>query len=195
MADREFGRFGWLVLVLTGCAGDQALPGSDQIPDDWGRADLNTVRLPPDQLPGLSSNVVADLDREGCTIPQSWYTDRPANVVYGRFTDAGQMDVAVLCSVDRVSSIRVYSGGSTTDVAIVNPMPDLGYLQDVGGEIGFSRAIHVARPAFIREQHAVHGGPALPRIEHDGIHDVFVEKASIIHYWHDRKWLELRGTD
>ena len=154
------------------------------------------MRLSPDQLPGLPPDVTADLDREGCTIPQSWYSDVPANFVYGRFTDAGQMDVAVLCSVDRVSSIRVYRGGSTTDVAIVNPTPDRSHLQDVGGgEIGFSREIHVARPAFIREQHAVHGGPALPRIEHDGIHDVFVEKASIIHYWHDRKWLELRGTD
>ena len=105
------------------------------------------------------------------------------------------MDVAVLCSVQGVSSVRVYRGGSTTDVAVVNPMPDRSYLQSVGGSEGFSRGIGVAEPEYIRDHHAAYGGPQPPPLEHDGIDDVFLEKASVVWYWHNGEWLQLTGAD
>lgn len=209
MAKLKHSRWCCLVLILMVCAGAQAqitdLANGDrgqtavaprQAADTWERADIETVRLPPSVFAGLSPDVVADLDREGCTIPQPWRTVEPANVVRGRFMGSGRMDVAVLCSVKRVSSIRVYRGGSTNDVAVLNPVPDRGFLQNVGrGEIGFSRAIYVADPEYIRSQQAAYGAPEPPSMDHDGIIDAFSEKASIVWYWHDQEWLRLRGND
>lgn len=169
---------GWLVLILCSCA-DSRVPALawhgdldfaekttaavHQVVDAWDRADLNTVRFSADLFPGLPPGVVADLNREGCRIPQSWHAVEPENVVSGRFTNSGQMDIAVLCSVKRTLSSRIYREGSTTDISVVNPVPDRAYLQDVGGgEIGYSRAIDVAGPDYIRDQHTVLGGPASP---------------------------------
>ena len=198
-----------LVFVLTGYADDQAptegqangQPGSattasQQVTNRWERAELEIERLPPDAFASLSPNVVADLNRVGCTIPQPWQTVEPTNVVYGRFTDPGRMDVAVLCSVEGVSSVRVYRGGSTTDVAMVTSEPDRRYLMDVGGgETGFTREIGVADPAYIRDHHAAYGGPQPPPLDHDGIDDGFFEAASVVWYWHDDEWLQLTGAD
>ncbi|MCE2392642.1 MAG: hypothetical protein J4G09_14385 [Proteobacteria bacterium] len=166
-----------------------------QAPDRWDRADFETVRLSPNVFPDISPDVVVDLNGRGCTIPQVWYHVEPANVVHGRFTDPGRMDLAVLCSVERVSSILVYRGSSTGDVAVLNPVPDRNYLQDVGGHIGFSRAIHAVDPEFIRYHHAALGGPEPPPLDHDGVNDAFVGKASRVWYWHDGKWLRLQGAD
>ena len=175
---------------------DSTTTARHPVPDRWGRADLEIVRLPPDAFAGLSPNAVADLNRAGCTIPQPWQTVEPANVVYGRFTDSDRMDVAVLCSVEGVSSVRVYRGGSTADVAVVNPVPDRYYLQEVGGgEIGFSRDIRSVDPEYIRNQYAVYGGPEPPLMDHDGINDAFVEKASVVWYWHEGEWIQLTGSD
>ena len=195
--------------MLYGCAVDHVLPatpanddrnhttvGPSAPPDKWHRADIETVRLPADAFPDLPTNVVADLNRRGCAIPQPWTADEQANVVYGRFTDPDQTDLAVLCSVERVSSILVYRTSSTDDVAEVGTLPDRGFLQDVGGDhIGFSRQIYVADPKYIRDKHADYGGPAPPNTQLDGIEDAFNEKGSLVWYWHDGKWLELTGSD
>ena len=163
---------------------------------DWDTADAETVRLAADVFPGLSADVVADLNRRGCVIPQPWLATEPANVVYGRFTVPDRMDAVVLCSRRRVSSILVYRGNSTDDVAELAPVADRGYLQDLGrGRIGFSREIGVADAERVRDGRASHGGPEPPRTGVDGIEDFFLEKASSIWYWHDGKWLELAGSD
>lgn len=196
-----------LVFLLNGCAGGRAptvgLANGDrgstttaphQVMDRWDRADLEIVRLPPNAFASLSPNVVADLNQAGCTIPQPWQTVELTNVVHGRFTDRGRTDVAVLCSVDGVSSIRVYRGGSTIDVAMVSPVPDRHYLMDVGGgETGFTREITVADPEYIRDHHEFYGGPEPPPLDHDGVDDGFFEAASVVWYWHDGEWLQLTG--
>jgi hypothetical protein len=84
-----------------------------------------------------------------------------------------------------------------SDVAALAAMDDKGFLQTTGVDtIGFSRAIGVANPPAIREYHKAFGGPAPPRtVDHDGIDDAFVGKASIVRYWHGGKWLELTGMD
>ncbi len=168
---------------------------SGAVSDNWDRADIKTVRLTPEVFPSLSADVVADLTRRRCVIPQPWLATEPANVVHGRFTVPGRTDAAVLCSKERVSSILVYRGNSTDHVDELAPVADRGYLQDVGrGRIGFSREIGVADAERVR-----HGVPPTAARSHetdvDGIEDFFLEKASSIWYWHDGKWLQLAGSD
>jgi len=40
-----------------------------------------------------------------------------------------------------------------------------------------------------------YGGPEPPPIEHQGIDDAFLGKASITWYFHKGKWLRLQGAD
>ena len=175
---------------------DRGLVEHAQSQGNWDRADIETVRLAPDVFRSLSADVVADLTRRRCVIPQPWLATEPANVVHGRFTVPGRTDAAVLCSKERVSSILVYRGNSTDQVDELAPVADMGYLQDVGrGRIGFSRAIGVADAERISNKHASHGGREPPRTGLAGVEDFFLEKASSIWYWHDGKWLQLAGSD
>jgi hypothetical protein len=121
----------------------------------------------------------------------------PHNVVRGRFTSAAEEDVAVLCSIGRRSSILVFRAGSSESVAELATRPDRDFLQVVGPgpRLGYSRALEVAAAMFIREQHERHGGPEPPPLDHDGIHDIFVEKGSIVWYWHGGRWLQLTGIE
>jgi hypothetical protein len=121
----------------------------------------------------------------------------PHNVVRGRFTSAEQLDTAVLCSTSRASSILVYPSGALVGVRELAQQPDRDYLQivDVDGVIGFSRSLSVATPQYIRRQHERYGGPTPPALEHDGIDDGFLEKASVVWYWHQERWLRLQGAD
>ena len=199
----------WLVILLISCGnygevatalteGDLGNAGvaPSQNPDKWKRTVPGIVRLSPDVFASLSPDIVADLNARGCTIPQPWGSVELENVLYGRFTDAEQMDVAVLCSINAISSILVYRGGTTTDVAVVNRLMNDSFLQDVGeGKYGFSRVIYSADPSHIRKSYAVFGGQELPPLDHDGLGDAFLEKASIIWYWYDSKWIQLTGAD
>jgi hypothetical protein len=38
-------------------------------------------------------------------------------------------------------------------------------------------------------------GPKPPPIDHLGIDDAFLEKASVVHYYYQGKWLQLTGAD
>ncbi|PYR66590.1 MAG: hypothetical protein DMG20_12690 [Acidobacteria bacterium] len=40
-----------------------------------------------------------------------------------------------------------------------------------------------------------YGGPKPPPIDHLGINDVFIEKASVVWYFYQGKWLQLQGAD
>lgn len=111
----------------------------------------------------------------------------------------GQTDIAVLCSRKRVSSILVFRGGSAVEVDELASEPDAGYLQSVGNDrIGFSRLLSVATPEYIRscfEALEEHETLEPPPLDHEGIEDYFVEKASTIWYWYGGKWLSLAGAD
>ena len=165
-------------------------------PQEWDAAERAIVRLKPNAFKDLPANVRADLERRQCTIPPSDSFNEPHNVIRGRFTTATQQDIAVLCSVAGISSILIFRGASVKDVASLAPAEDKSYLQ-VGGPttIEFSRAIFAASPTQIRSYHKAFGGPALPRLDHDGINDAFMDKASTVRYWIGGKWLELQGAD
>jgi hypothetical protein len=164
-------------------------------PDDWARADEATTRLLPSAFPDLPEPVRLELLRRGCTIPQVFSGGPPHNVIRGTFRAAGQSDVAVLCSRERTSVILVFWSGDPTNASEIGAQADADYLQIVApGQIGFSRAIASATPEYI-VRHQQDGDPPLATVEHDGIIDMFVEKASVVWYHHERKWLRLSGSN
>ncbi len=165
--------------------------------DKWQIADEATVRLKPSAFSQLPKNIVSYLVERGCTVPQIFGETKPHNVIRGEFAKSGQFDWAVLCSRNRVSSILVFWNGSAKSVAEIAQADDRRFLQTIseGGIAGFSRAIEVVDKDYILEHYREYGGRKLPPIKHQGINDAFVEKASSVHYFYRKRWLELQGAD
>jgi hypothetical protein len=168
-----------------------------QDPQEWQQADAATVRLKPAVFADLSAQIRKDLDRRGCTVPQSSGKSTPHNVVHGNFTSANQVDVAVLCSKENVSSILVFRGGSIASVGELASHRDATFLQVIGpgNAIGYSRSLERASPKYIHEHHVRYGGPKPPPLNHEGIEDCFDGKASVVWYWYGGRWLQLTGAD
>jgi hypothetical protein len=165
--------------------------------DKWKLADAATVRLSPQSFHQLPHKIIRNLQDRGCTIPQEFGNSEPHNVISGDFRTKGQTDWAVLCSRKGNSSILVFWGGSVRKVSAIAPSPDVEFLQTIGGpgNIGFSRAISAVGRAYILKHYDDYGGPKPPRIDHQGIDDGFVGKASVVRYYYFGKWLELQGAD
>lgn len=161
----------------------------------WDKADRETLRLAPSAFPGLPEPVARELSDRGCSVPQTWYPETPHNIISGAFRKPGQIDWAVLCSVERRSVILVFWNGSAERVEELprSAGADRHWLQGIGGErIGFSRRIRAVGKSYIHDHY---GGPGPPPIDHQGIDDAFIEKASTVHYWHEGRWLDLPGAD
>jgi hypothetical protein len=183
----------WLAVLLLSS-------GLAQTPPDRQRAfetaERQILRLPPSAFPGLPTTILTELNRRGCLIPQVPAANQPHNVIRGEFAKPGQTDWAVLCSTGGVSSILVYWKGSATNPAQIAEMKDIDRLQDSGANgITYSRAIAPADRARILPYYEAYGGTKPARIDHQGINDAFVEKASVVHYFYQGKWLQLTGAD
>ena len=154
------------------------------------------IYLSPSAFRELPRAIVADLKQRGCLIPQSGDTNEPNNVIRGEFARPGQVDWAVLCSVRGVSSLLVYWKGEKRAPVSLAPSGDNIYLQtDSQGQPMFLRAIHPVDRRFILEHYRAYGGPKPPAIDHQGIEDEFLEKASIVWYFERGRWLKLTGAD
>lgn len=178
-----------LLILATACGGVDVPPMVDTAVNVAGDlAPAAFVDLPPD--------VRADLEERGCKVPQSYPDTVPHNMVRGQFSAAGQTDIAVLCLARDTAAILVYRNERTDDVVELEPRPQSEYRQVVQGRTSeFSRAVGVASPEFIQSRHQAYGGPAPPPLDHDGINDIFVGKASVVWYWHAGRWLKLQGSD
>lgn len=195
------------LMLAAGIAQWEHTSTLDEFERAFERADEETVRLAPDAFDNLPVEIQHELTARGCTVPQTYFAEYPQvsedleqdNVIRGNFTQAGQTDIAVLCSRKRVSSILVFRRGAAAEVDELASEPDSRYLQGIGnGRIGFSRLLGVATPEYIRSCYEAlkeHGVPEPPPLDHEGIEDNFLEKASNIWYWHDGKWLGLAGAD
>jgi hypothetical protein len=162
----------------------------------WETADRQIARLNPTAFPELPRNVVAALQRLGCTIPQVPMIDGRHNVIKGEFSKPGQTDWAVLCSVGRVSSVLVFWNGSETNPAEIAGRNDVDRLQGWGGDkIIYSSAITPVGRGYILEHYKAYGGEKPPAIDHEGINDLFYGKASEVLYFYRGKWLHLTGAD
>lgn len=171
-----------------------------QLPEDQKRqfdeAEKRIVRLSPAAFPGLPRNVVRELERRGCRIPQGAFTKQPHNVIKGDFAKPGQTDWAVLCSVNGISTILVFWNGSEKNPAALAPFEDRIFLQGTTDEkIGYSREIAPVGKDFIVLHARASAEPTPPLMNHQGIDDAFVEKASSTWYFYDHNWLKLAGSD
>ncbi|HTA67888.1 MAG TPA: hypothetical protein VK776_06405 [Bryobacteraceae bacterium] len=176
------------------------IPAFAQLPEDlnsnFNDAERRIVRLPPTAFPQLPRGVVRELQRRGCTVPQEAFTKKPHNVVRGEFAKSGQTDWAVLCSAKGVSTILVFWNGSANNPGAIAPMEDRNFLQGITPDkISYSRGISAVGKYFIMRHYNAYGGPKPPPIDHQGIDDAFIEKASVTWYFHGGKWLKLTGAD
>jgi hypothetical protein len=170
--------------------------------DVWEKADQAVLRLAPSALPTLPPIIKHDLERRGCTVPQpdpaaigpTPDRDRLHNVIHGHFQRGGQTDWAVVCSRNRVSTILVFWGGRANNVSELAERPDAGFLQSWDADtIVFSRAIEVAPEAHVRDYFRRDEAKP-PVLEHVGIEDIFLGKASTVWYWRTGKWVHLSGA-
>ena len=162
---------------------------------DFERADRETVRLQPTHFVGVPKTVKATLSGLGCRIPQPWGTKKPHNLIRGEFMEAGRTQWAALCSRNRLSAIIVIDKNGRIRAELAS-VPDLGFLQGIGdGKIGYSRGLAPVGADFILSHYQDYGGQKPPPINHQGINDAFLGKASIVHYFHEGKWLRLTGAD
>ncbi|MGD1095263.1 MAG: hypothetical protein ABSB35_25135 [Bryobacteraceae bacterium] len=164
--------------------------------EQWETADRQVRRLQPAAFAQLPKNLVSELQRRGCTIPQVPMIEGLQNVIKGEFAKPGQTDWAVLCSVGRVSSILVFWNGSVTNPAEIAKRPDMDRLQGWGGDkIVYSWGITPIGKDYIMEHYNAYGGEKPPPIDHQGVDDAFYGKASEVLYFYEGKWLHLSGAD
>lgn len=151
-------------------------------------SDNSSFRLKPVVFSQLPKSIISYLQKRGCTIPQVFGETEPHNVIRGQFAKRNQFDWAVLCSRNRVSTILVFWNGSTKSVAEIDQ-------QDDSGEGGSDRLIEVVDKNYILEHYRAYDGKEPPQIKHQGINDIYVEKASTVRYFYRGRWLELQGAD
>jgi len=149
----------------------------------WTRAEREIVQLPLSAFPELPAAFVREL--AGCTVPQTYATSRPHNVIHGTFASPQQLDWAVLCSRGGESVIRIWWGGPVHCPRELQPASNKGYLQGIGdGKIGFSRYLGTTEEAS-----------NTVKLEHDAIEDAFAEKGSTIWMCRAGKWISFSGAD
>src|SRR5213593_4304496 len=160
--------------------------------------ETQVLRLSPAAFPELPANLVQELQRRQCTIPQEAASPKkPNNVIKGEFARPGQTDWAVLCSVKGVSTILVFWNGSENNPDALVPAADTNYVQGSGnGQWAYSRGIAPMGMAdIVRSHDPDHLGIPLPPINHQGINDFFEGKAFLVWYYYDGQWLIVAGGD
>jgi hypothetical protein len=153
-------------------------------------------RLPVQAFPELPPTIAATLRERNCTVPQPSGAGTPRGVIRGEFFAKGNAAWAVLCSVNNSTALLVFRNGHDTNPDSVTTSDDRNYLQGLGGDtIGYSREITPVSRDFIMEHYRAYGGAEPPQIDHRGIDDAFLGKASVTWYFYNGKWLSLQGSD
>ena len=184
------------ILFLLSVAPAFTFSIQNQSEDRWLKADMEVVRLSPRLFHELPRGVIDRLLALGCSIPQAKGISKRHNIIRGHFAQAKQTDWAVLCSRKRTSSILIFWDGQKSFSEIAKAA-DSDFLQTIDGDgtIGFSRVIFPATKRYILWHAREYHGPRPPPINHQGIDEGFLEKASTIHFYFRRTWRELQGAD
>lgn len=158
-------------------------------------------RLPPEAFPKLPVPIASILRGRRCVIPQPVILQAGAdtalrNVIRGEFFEKGQTAWAVLCWGGGSSSILAFRNDRDAHPEELARSSDDIYLEDLGGgRISYGREISAVNQKFIMDHYRAYGGPEPPPVDHQGIDDAFVGKASITHYWYRGEWRRLTGSD
>lgn len=173
---------------------------AQQAQQDWqARADAaagRILRLPVEAFPALPAAIAGVLRARHCTVPQPALGGAPRNVVHGDFFAQGEAGWAVVCSAGESTALLVFRNDRDTNPVTLNTTDDRQYLQGLdGNNIGYSREITAADRDFILRHYHANGGPPPPPIDHQGIDDAFLEKASVTWYFYQGTWLQLSGAD
>jgi hypothetical protein len=162
----------------------------------WNEAEKEIKLLEPPSFKQLPKHIVKTLEIRGCKIPQAYAFENPHNVIQGQFAKKGQNDWAVLCSVNSVSTLLVFWGGSTQCTSEMGKDKNINWLQGVGGgEIGYSRFISSVAKKQIQEYQGYNGATILQPLLHEGIDVAFIGKASGVRYCYKSKWVFFSGAD
>jgi hypothetical protein len=188
---------GWFLISLS-----PALQDSAQTREDTERALMAIKLLAPSAFPGLPTAFQKQLEARGCRIPQVEYDPpgKPNNVIRGEFARKGQTDWAALCSQSGKSFIIVYWSKPTTCPANLATLDDSLRLQgNANGRIVYSRQLTPSGRKEILEYLPTGGAssapPDYPVLDHQGIEDAFVGKASEVYFCSNGKWRTLEGAD
>jgi hypothetical protein len=153
-------------------------------------------RLPVEAFPELPQTIAGALRARNCSVPQPLADGAPRNAIRGEFFSKGEAAWAVLCSVNNSTMLLAFRNDHDTNPDTVTTSEDRSYLQVLdAGNIGYSREISAVGRDFIMRHYRAYGGPEPPPIDHHGIDDAFLEKASITWYYFQGKWLRLQGAD
>jgi hypothetical protein len=138
-------------------------------------------RLDPSVFTAAPVAVRSGLKQQGCTIPQTFSTSRPENVVRGSFTKPNAKEWAALCSVGGISEVLVFSATSTLPLARFGKVADENFVQTIAPDRrGYSRRLHTI---------------PLPGRGLNGVEDAFLEKASTVWVYERGRWQEKLGGD
>lgn len=139
--------------------------------------------LPVSSFPQLPASVAQQLVEKGCLIPQTYEAREPENVIHGSFEKQGSSDWAVLCSVDRMTTLYVFFQSDLTHPIALRHQPDSQWL-GVEWSLDYGSAWGIAtRPARLM--------PVTAKADHAGIDDSFVEKSTTVHYFNNGRWTTL----
>lgn len=163
----------------------------------WTIAARQIRRSSPASFPDLPKPFIAEMERLGCTVPQSDYSGGRTNVIQGGFGAAGQHDWAVLCSRGGTSVILVYWGGPAQCPREFRSASDAGYLQGLGeGRIGFSRGIYKTNTYHeYPDENDTASVDRDVKLDHDAIEDAFEGKASTVYFCRNGTWVAFSGAD
>jgi hypothetical protein len=151
-------------------------------------------RLPVESYPKLPSKIAVILHSRGCNIRQVSQGRQAQNVIQGEFFRKGEKGWAVLCSITGKSLILVFRNEHDTSPYAIGESRDDQFIMDTGhGAKVYLREISSVDRKFILHYYHVYGGPKPPQIDHNGIEDSFLEKASVVWYWYGENGSSSRG--
>jgi len=125
-------------------------------------------------------------------------------VITGAFTTKDVVQWAVVCSVHDTSQILVLDAKNGGVIDSLNRSADVDWIQGNGNSTWlFSRAISTVPmstlnivPEDTTGEDVLYYGAFLPKpIDHDGIDQAFLDKASSTFYFAQGKWIKVASSD
>lgn len=156
----------------------------------------------PGSIRSLPAEVRLDLAARRCLIPRyTGNTDaEDQSRAMGHFRSGLHVDYAIVCHIPtrKVQNVLVYSNSEGTwSSEIINhgtydPSPKADRCE---------AQVNVATPVVIRSYARSFAPVApeelklLPRLDHDGVEVGFCDKASVVYYFSNGRWLQFQGAD